>query len=124
MPSWLKKGKLQKRNVKLTNEAIYDIVDTEEYITIKFGKKRALEYHASIYKEISALSTNATIFPSTGLLYRNYIIYKLPFPPAIIFWVVKDDGVHVLRVPREESDWETFFKTHKYYEYGYKNKEE
>ena len=110
---------MQERSVKITIEAIYDIVNTEEYIARTFGEKRAAEYRRDIRNEISSLSVTATIYASSGFMYRNYVIYKKPFPPGVIFWVVREDGAHVLRVPREEYDWKRYFETHRYYEYSY-----
>lgn len=110
---------MQERNIKITYEAIYDIVEAEEHILYSFGIDRAKVYEKDIYAEIVALSTDATFYSSTGFKYRGYTIYKKPFSPAIIFWVVKEDGVHVLRVPREEYDWKKFFETHQDYNYSY-----
>ncbi|MCR5105298.1 MAG: type II toxin-antitoxin system RelE/ParE family toxin [Eubacterium sp.] len=109
------------RKVFVTYEAIYDIVEAREYINQYFGAERELQYNSDIKKEINSLSTDAMMYASSGCMYRGYIIYKKPFSPAIIFWVVKNDGVHVLRVPREEFDWQKFFDTHQDYEYEYPN---
>lgn len=120
MPNWLKKESVQERKVCVTYEAIYDIVETEEYIRNKFGDERAAKYRWQIKEEIKNLSITASIYTRSDFKYRNYVIYKKPFSPAIIFWVIKDDGVvHVLRVPREEYDWKRYFKANRYSEYSY-----
>ena len=105
--------------VIVTKEAIYDMVKASEYISLNFGERRSIKYRKYINEELDALSTYATIYASTGLEYRGYTIYKKPFSPSIIFWVVAEDGVHVLRILREEYDWQRFFETHQDYEYNY-----
>ncbi len=110
---------MQERKIKITYEAIYDIVEAEEHILYRFGSERAKQYRKDIYAELKALSTDATIYAASGFKYRGYTIFKKPFSPAIIFWVIKENEVHVLRVPREEYDWKKFFETHKDYDYSY-----
>ncbi|MBR4143913.1 MAG: hypothetical protein IKU06_00475 [Lachnospiraceae bacterium] len=48
---------------------------------------------------------------------EEYIRYS--FGPAIIFWVIINEEVHILRVPREEYNWQKFFKENQYSEYSY-----
>ncbi len=93
MPSWLKKERVQERKVLLTHEAINDIADAEVYINGQFGEARAGRYRADIKKVLRNLSVEGTIYSESGFYYRNYIIYKKPFTPAIIFWItsIKDD---------------------------------
>ena len=106
-------------NVKLTYEAINDIVDAEEYIFFRFGETQAQKYREKILDELKSLSQNASCYVSSGFMYRQYVIYKKSFPPAIIFWIIKDTEVHVLRIPREETNWKLYFETHRNYEYTY-----
>ena len=63
---------MQERNIKITYEAIYDIVEAEEHILYSFGIDRAKVYEKDIYAEIVALSTDATFYSSTGFKYRGY----------------------------------------------------
>ena len=110
---------MQWRKLFVTYEAIYDIVDAEEHIIRNFGTNRKERFHVEIQEEIRRLSTDANLYQKNGYFYRGYEIHNKPFPPAIIFYVIKEDGVHVLRVPREEYDWGNFFLTHEDYEYSY-----
>ena len=114
---------MQERNVLITYEAINDIVDAEEYIRYSFGEERAIEYRNDIRNEIMSLSTNALMYRNSGFKYKQDIIYKKPFSPAILFWIVRNDGVHVLRVPREEYNWQRYFRTHQFHEYEYPDSE-
>lgn len=112
---------MQELNVLVTLEAVYDILNAEEYIRNEFGEHRALKYRDDIQAELEMLSSDAYLYASSGFVYRGYTIYKKPYSPAIIFWIVVNGVVHVLRIPREEYDWQHFFETHQNHEYRYPN---
>lgn len=108
-----------KYEVVLSYEAINDIVDAEDYIRWHFGEVRSLLYRADIRKEIQALSTDATIYSKSGCMYRDYPVYKKPFPPSILFWVIEGGEVLILRILREEFDWKTYFQENRFRVYTY-----
>jgi len=112
---------VQERKVLVTREAVNDIVDTEVYIIGQFGEVRAEKYRADIKKVLVNLSVEGTIYSKSGFNYKNYIIYKKPFSPAIIFWIIRQNNIHVLRILRESYNWKHYFRTHRYYEYTYSN---
>lgn len=105
--------------VILTWEAIYDVTDIADYIEAEFGKARADRFQSDIKKELSKLEYMGNMFPETQIWYRGYAIHKKPFPPSIIFYVFKEREreVHVLRVLREERDWERVLSVKKEYTY-------
>lgn len=107
--------------IVLTWEAIYDITDITDYIEEEFGQKRADKFQEDIKAEISQLMYMGDIFYKTQIFYRGYSIHKKPFPPSIIFYIVKEDEVHILRVLREERNWEQMLA--KKLEYRYPDKE-
>lgn len=74
---------MQERKIKITYEAIYDIVEAEEHILYRFGSERAKQYRKDIYAELKTLSTDATIYAASGFKYRGYTIFKKPFSPAV-----------------------------------------
>ncbi len=59
------------------------------------------------------------VFPKTQILYRNYSIHKKLFPPSIIFYVFMEEKqeVHILRVLREERDWQRILNDTQNYTY-------
>ena len=109
---------MKEHKVLITYEAIYDIADAEEYIFYEFGQERANEYHTDIYNEIKSFA-NFCSYSSSGCCYRGYAIFKKPFKPAIIFGIIISDEIHILRVVREEYDWQEFFNSHQHHEYHY-----
>lgn len=70
-------------------------------------------------RQMTKLGYMGSIFPKTQILYRNYSIQKKPFPPSIIFYVFIEEKqeVHILRVLREERDWQRILKDTQSYTY-------
>ena len=112
---------MQERKVILTWEAIYDIADAEIWIYDNFGDDQQLKYRECITQELKKLEYQADVLMKTDFVYREYEIYKRPFSPAIIFYVIIEDAVHVLRILREEENWSLYFRNNEDYEYTYPN---
>lgn len=105
--------------VILTWEAIYDVTDIADYIEKKFGIVRADRFQNEIKKEMNHLSCVAGAFPKTHILYRGYDIHKRIFPPSIIFYIYNGQTkeIHILRVLREERDWQKILELEQNYTY-------
>ena len=110
---------MQERKVVLTWEAIYDVTDIADYIEQEFSREQADKFEWDIRQEIKGISFWGGIFGNTNIYYRSYSIFKKPFPPSIIFYVVKEpeNEIHILRVLREERDWERILKEQQEYTY-------
>ena len=110
---------MQERKVVLTWEAIYDVTDIADYIEQEFGRERADLFERDIRQEIREIGSLGGIFGNTHIYYRTYTVFKKPFPPSIIFYVVKEpeNEIHILRVLRQERDWEKILKTQQKYTY-------
>lgn len=108
---------MQEHSVILTNEAIYDIVEIEEYIEDYFSYERSEKFRKDIYDKIYGLSSKAGLYGDTEISYRGYKIYMSIFSPSLIFYVIRENGVHVLRVLREERDWKRIISVDKDYTY-------
>lgn len=103
----------------LTWEAVYDVTDIADYIEQKFGRERADRFERDIRQEIKDIGLLGGVFGNTHIYYRSYTIFKKPFPPSIIFYVVKEpeNEIHILRVLREERDWGRILKEQQEYTY-------
>lgn len=110
---------MQERRVVLTWEAVYDVTDIADYIEQEFGRERADRFERDIRQEIKDIGFMGGIFGNTHIYYRSYSIFKKPFPPSIIFYVVKEpeNEIHILRVLREERDWRRILKEQREYTY-------
>ena len=103
----------------LTWEAIYDITDIADYIEAEFGLKRANQFQNDVQKQLNDLKILANAFSRTHIYYRNYHIFKKPFPPSIIFYIIKEPEkeIHILRILREECNWEKVLTEQQKYTY-------
>lgn len=108
---------MQERKIILTWEAIYDVADIADYIETEFGKERADRFQDDIQKSLQDLGLLGDAFGKTHIQYRNYVIYKKPFFPSIIFYIIKVKEIHILRVLREECDWAKMLMEHREYTY-------
>lgn len=105
--------------IVLTREAICDVVNIAEYIEDNFGKEKADEFENNMKHEMQDLGYMAEAYAQTQIVYRGYAIRKKIFSPSIIFYVVKADEkeVHILRVLREEQNWNDILIKWKKYTY-------
>ena len=110
---------MQEYNVVLTWEAIYDIIDIADYIESGFGMNAANRFQSDIKKQLEKLKYLGGVFCDTNIVYRGLTIHRKLFSPSIIFYVISDDkkDVHILRVLREETDWERILKQTQDYTY-------
>ena len=110
---------MQEYKVVLTQEAIYDITELSDYIEEEFGQQRADRFQSDIKKQIQNICYSGNAFPKTHIFYRGYSIHKKAFPPSIIFYIVAEETgkIHILRVLREERDWENLLLQRQHYTY-------
>lgn len=117
--NWEITEEVRERKVILTWEAIYDVTEIADYIEREFGRERADRFEYDMKREISEIGFLGGIFGDTHIYYRAYTIFKKPFPPSIIFYIVKEfeKEIHILRVLRQERDWEKLLKEKQDYTY-------
>ncbi|MEE1315206.1 MAG: type II toxin-antitoxin system RelE/ParE family toxin [Faecalimonas sp.] len=110
---------MQEPKVLLTWEAIYDIAEITDYIESAFGKTRADHFQDDMKSQLESLKIIAGAFGKTFIFYRNLMIYKKPFPPSIIFYIVDKlkNQIHILRVLREERNWKPLLSNTQEYTY-------
>lgn len=110
---------MQENKVILTWEAVYDVTDIADYIEAEFGLARADKFQRDMQQQMGDLTFLGNAFKKTNIFYRNYCIYKKPFSPSIIFYIIKEveKEIHILRVLREERDWERILTERQEYTY-------
>lgn len=110
---------MKEYKVILTLEAIYDVTDIADYIEVNFGRERADCFQADMQKQMKDIGYMGSVFGRTQIYYCNYSIYKKLFPPSIIFYIIKvpEKEIHVLRVLREECNWEKVLTKQQKYTY-------
>lgn len=105
--------------IVLTWEAIYDVAEIAEYIEDRFSEYDADKFQDNIREEFKKIASNAKLYTKTHILYRGYNIYKKVFSPSLIFYVIKEieREIHILRILRNERDWENILKSTDNYMY-------
>lgn len=105
----------------VTNEAIYDIADIEDYIVVSFSENTLEQFRDKLKETLMQLGMLAGTYGKTDLFYRNYSIYKWVLKPSLIFYIINEprDEVHVLRILREETKWESNVVQNIEYHYNY-----
>lgn len=117
---WMNLGRdedVQEHRIILTWEAIYDITGITDYIEYEFGRTRADRFEDDIRNELKGIAYMAEAYEQTQISYRGYMIHKKPFPPSVIFYIVKEKEIHILRVLREERNWRSILGKKKDYTY-------
>ena len=110
---------MQERKVILTWESIYDITDITDYIEAAFDIEKADRFQHEMKEQLKCLEMVGSGFGKTNIRYRNYVVYKKPFPPSIILYIIKEPEkeIHVLRILREERQWEKLLTEQEAYTY-------
>ena len=76
---------MQKYKIIVTWEAVYDVTEIADYTEAQFGIARADRFQEDIKEHLNKPEIMGGILGKTYLCYREYSIYKSPFPPSIIF---------------------------------------
>ena len=110
---------MRENKVILTIEAIYDVAEMADYIERNFSVEKADKFQKAMKEQLSMLETLGSIFGTTGFYYKRYAIHKKPFPPILIFYIIKESAkeIHILRILREERNWERILKEQQEYTY-------
>lgn len=106
-------------DVILTKESIDDVTDIRTHIFVDFGMKSLDEFDEKWESEQDFIADNPYASRGTDYEYRGLKIYKRVFKPSLIFYTVQDDlrSVIILRVLREERDWEHILETEDEYHF-------
>lgn len=95
------------REIKFSMEAVFDIADAQDWITLRFGSKECERYEEQLKDFIwNKLRISAGVIGGTKVYYRGYEIYKVPFKVSNIFYFIRDDILYIIRILRQEQLWE------------------
>lgn len=110
LQNWGLRDEIKERKIIVTWEAIYDIVDIAESIELNFGKKVADNFQSEIYSKIISLDRDADIFRKLDMTYIGWTIKRRIYKKSLIFYVVKENEVHVLRGLTSNQKWQDLFE--------------
>ena len=77
---------------------------------MNFGKKVADNFQSEIYSKIISLDRDADIFRKLDMTYIGWTIKRRIYKKSLIFYVVKENEVHVLRGLTSNQKWQDLFE--------------
>ena len=103
--------KAGKYKVLLSKDALTDIKQTKKYILTTFKYREYAEnFSRKIKKAIKELNAFPTGYESTGYVIEGLEIYFKPYSTYLIFFVVDENTVTVIRVLKDRMYWQSIIK--------------
>lgn len=99
--------KAKKYKIVISRDALQDIKETKKYILDNFKYREYAEnFSKRIKKAIRSLNPFAEAYEKTGFTIEKYEIYYKPYSTYLIFFVVDDTTVIVIRVLKDRMYWQ------------------
>ena len=99
--------KPKKYKILLSKDALQDIKDNKSYILKNFKYREYAEnFSKKIKKAIKELDPFAEGYEKTGFLIEGLEVYYKPYSTYLIFFVVEDVMVTVVRVLKDRMYWQ------------------
>lgn len=96
----------KKYKVVLAKDALWDIKENKKYIWKNFGYREYAEnFSKKIKAAIKALDSFAEGYEKTGYIIEGLEVYYKPYSTYLIFYVVEDTKVTVIRVLKDRMYW-------------------
>ena len=103
--------KTSKYKILLSKDALADIRETKKYILTTFQYREYAEnFSKKIKKAIKELNVFPTGYESTGYVIEGLEIYFKPYSTYLIFFVVEENMVTVIRVLKDRMYWQSIIK--------------
>lgn len=103
--------KPKKYKIVLSKDALHDIKNTKTYIlkTFKY-REYADNFSKRIKAAIKSLDPFAEGYEKTEFIIAGLTIYYKPFSTYLIFFVVENNTVTVIRILKERMHWQSIIK--------------
>ena len=99
--------KPKKYKILLSKDALQYIKDNKSYILKNFKYREYAEnFSKKIKKAIKELDPFAEGYEKTGFLIEGLEVYYKPYSTSLIFFVVEDTAVTVVRVLKDRMYWQ------------------
>lgn len=99
--------KPKKYKILLSKDALQDIKDNKSYILKNFKYREYAEnFSKKIKKAIKELDPFAEGYEKTGFLIEGLEVYYKPYSTYLIFFVIEDATVTVVRVLKDRMYWQ------------------
>ncbi|MBD5556827.1 MAG: type II toxin-antitoxin system RelE/ParE family toxin [Roseburia sp.] len=103
--------KPEKYKIVVSKDALWDIKSTKKYIldTFKY-REYAEKFSNKIKKAIEELESFPKGYEATGYVIEGLSIYFKPYSTYLIFFVVEDSTITVIRVLKDRMYWQAIIK--------------
>ena len=99
--------KPKKYKILLSKDALQDIKDNKSYILKNFKYREYAEnFSKKIKKAVKELDPFAEGYEKTGFLIEGLEVYFKPYSTYLIFFVIEDSTVTVIRVLKDRMYWQ------------------
>ena len=101
--------KNKKYKIVMSKDALQDIKSIKTYI-LQMYREYAENFSRKIKSAIKALDPFAEGYEKTGYIIDGFEIYYKPYSTYLIFFVVEDMTVTVIRVLKDRMYWQAIIK--------------
>lgn len=103
--------KPKRYKIAISKDALLDIKSTKQYILDTFKYR---DYAENFSKKIKVAIKELNFFPesyeATGYNIEGLTIYFKPYSTYLIFYVIEDSTVTVIRVLKDRMHWQSIIK--------------
>lgn len=104
-------NKPKKYKILISREAILDIKSIKRYILNTFKYKEYSEnFSTNIKNAIMKLNSFPTGYEDTGYIIDGLHIYFCPYQTYLIFFVVENFSITVIRVLKDRMNWQAIIR--------------
>ena len=93
---------------RLTTKAAADLDGIYEYTILNFGLQKAQEYLRGLHERFQVLADNPRLGNSTK--HQALRLRRWKYQSHVVFYVLKDSGVLIVRVLHESMDVERYLQ--------------
>lgn len=98
--------RVKQYKVRVSTAALRDIRQTKEYIRMRFKYQSYVEnYSKGIKKAVLGLEIFPEGHEQTGFEVEDNSIYYKPYKNYLIFYVIENSGVYILRIINNRMNW-------------------
>lgn len=106
------KADFHKYDVSISKDALFDIKSIKRYILNTFQYREYAEsFSREIKKAIQELDTFPTAYRKTGYEIEGFEVFFRPYHTYLIFFVIEDYTVTVIRVLKDKMYWQSIIKS-------------
>lgn len=98
-------------HVSIASSAVADIKNIRQYILDTFCYEAYVkDFSHKITDAITKMNLFPLAYPKTGFVLEGYAIHFRPWKSYLIFFIVREDEVQIIRVLKDRMYWQAVLK--------------